>query len=222
MAQGRVRRTDHRNNYVPTDYNDLYRYYIEGPGSLCSQLIRSKMPHATEDELRELPQQVALRCVEKDVIKIFDPAQANFGGVIYFVTRTIVVNHLDRKGRNPLTGLNGGSLATSEPEDDDFEPGAYSLTRLFPTPAPNHEAQLDARALLEELLAKCKALYDKPRHKRDESLYPLLLLLAEEQDPKEMAPQLGVSTSTISNWLAVLKTMANDIAKSIGYEPSFR
>jgi hypothetical protein len=205
------KKLDVRNNYVPSDYDDLYRYYIQGNGSLCMQIIRHMMPHATPDELETLPQDVFTRLQEKDQINIFDPDKANFGGVIFYVTRTIVCNHLDRKGRNPITGLHGGTLATNEPEDGEFEPGCYSLSRLFGAPAPNYEAQFDARAIIFELMDWARSLYEHPRHKRDASLFPLLQLMADEADAADAAEKLEVTTSTISNWVGVIREKAFEI-----------
>lgn len=225
-----ARKSDPRNNYIPKDYTDLYQYYIQGDGSLCSKLIRSMMPYADDDERETLAHDVFARLLEKDVLVtggssrseraqalgksgVFDPTKANFGGVIFFVTRTIVGNHLGRKSRNPLTGLKGGTLSTNEPEEGEFEPGAYSLTRLFGSPAPNYEDQLDARAALSELFDWAKAFYERPRHKRDESLYPLLQMVAEERDPKECAAELGVTPSTIGNWMIVLRDQLRTITQ---------
>lgn len=210
-----ARKIDVRNHYIPSDYEDLYRYYIQGNGSLCMQIIRHMMPHATPDELETLPCDVYARIQEKDMLKVFNPDKANFGGVIFFVTRTIVCNHLDRKGRNPLTGLNGGSLATNEPDEGEFEPGCYSLSRLFGAPAPNYEAQFDAREIIERLLSWSKALFENPRHKRDESLYPLLAMIAEEAEAADCAEKLGVTTSTISNWMGVIREKALEIRNEL-------
>lgn len=206
-----------KNDYVPTDYDDLVKYYITGEKSLCCSIIRTMMPHATPDELLELPQAVAERCVAKKVISLYDSTKANFGGVIYFVTRSIVSNHLDRKSRNPLTGLNGGYLSSSDPDDGTFEPGVYSLDRLFGSPTPDYDNQIDARSILSDLFSWARELHEAPRHKRDESLYPMLQLMAEEQDAKEMAPKLGVTTSTIANWTQVIRQKAVEIATERGY-----
>lgn len=201
-------KSDPANDYIPKDYEDLYRYYIVGDGqgnSLVHKLIRSMMPHATDDERETLVQDIFVRIMAKDQLKVFDATKANFGGVIFYVTRSIVVNHLDRKGRNPVTGLNAGSLAATDSEDGEFEPGVYSLDRLFGTDAQDQDAAIDAARLVGKLQAWAKRLYDKPAHKRDESLYPLLGLLAEGNDPKECGAVLGVTPSTIHNWLGVLR-----------------
>jgi len=196
------------NNYVPKDYEDLYRYYIIGDGggsSLCDKLIRSMLPYGTPDEKETLTHDVFLRCMERNVLAVFDPKKANFGGVIFFVTRTIVSNHLSKKSRSPLTGLYGGSLTETDPEDGLFEPGTYSLDRLVETEQPSFVDGLEFKETLQELFDWAEILYKKPRHKRDESLFPLLGLLVQEYDPKECGKELGVTTSTVHNWLGVIR-----------------
>lgn len=203
------------NDYIPTDYEDLYRYYIMGDGhgnSLCHKLIRHLLPYADQDERDTLAHDTFLRLMDKDMIAKFDPSKANFGGVIFFVTRTICTNHLSKKSRNPLTGLHGGSLATKDAEDEVFEPGVYSLDRLFGTDAPQYEEQMHAKLLLGELTAWAKTLFDNPRHKRDRSLYPLIGLLREQYDARDCGKELGVTPSTISNWMEVLRKQLHEIA----------
>lgn len=202
------------NNYIPKDYQDLYQYYVIGKGngnSLTHQLIRGFLPYATDDEKETLAHDVFLRCLEKDMLKVFDATKANFGGVIFFVTRTICSNHLSRKSRTPLTGLNGGSLATSDPEDGEFEPGTYNMDRIFGSAIPEVEKEMDAKALVGQLMAWAKELYDTPRHKRDRSLYPLLVLVANQASPEECGEELGVTKSTISNWMKVIQEQAREL-----------
>jgi len=211
------------NDYVPRDYDDLYRYYILGDGhgnSLCRQIMRKFLPYATPTETEELSQAIAERLIEKGMIEKFDPQKGNFGGVIFFTTRTICVNHLSKKSRNPITGLHGGSLATTGTDDDgEFEPGVYSLDRIFGIESPDHESRMTAIVIVTELARRARKLFENPRHKRDESLYPLLKLLLEQNDPKECGAALGVTPSTIHNWLAVLKTMAIEVKAVLETRP---
>jgi len=205
---------DVANNYIPKDYEDLYLYYIHGDGngnSLCHKIIRSILSHSTQDERETLAHDVFERIMKSGMLEKFDPNKANFGGVIFFVTRSIVVNHLDRKGRTPLTGLNGGSLVITDPDDETFEPGVYNLERLFQADIPDAGHALDASTTVENLIIWAKKLHDKPAHKRDASLYPLLGLLHEGFNPKECGQELGVTPSTIHNWLQVLKAKIGDL-----------
>jgi len=209
------------NNYIPKDYEDLYRYYVMGDGhgnSLTHRLVRKFLPHATDDERETLAQDVLVRAIEKDMLKVFDPTKANFGGVIFFLCRTICVNHLARKGRNPITGLKGGSLVEKDPETEVFEPGVYSLDRLFASEDPNLEGKMETSAIVEELFTICKELFTNPRHKRDQSLYPLLQLLFTQHDVKECGEKLNVTPSTIHNWLGILKEMVTEIKTYMGKE----
>lgn len=204
------------NNYIPKDYTDLYTHYIMGPDSLCISIVRKKLRYADADELQQLVQDVFVRCMEKQVITLFDPTKGNFGGVIYFVTRSVVTNHLDKKGRNPLTGLKGGTLVTESSGDENgaFIPGVYSLDRIFPAETPDTETVMVAKDLVQDLMDWTQHLHTEPRHKRDESLYPLMGLLLEERTPKECAERLGVTPSTIHNWIAVLRDAVRDIQSS--------
>jgi len=205
---------DVANNYIPKDYEDLYLYYIHGDGngnSLCHKIIRSILSHSTQDERETLAHDVFERIMKSNMLEKFDENKANFGGVIFFVTRSIVVNHLDRKGRTPLTGLNGGSLVVTDPDDETFEPGVYNLERLFQADVPDAGNALDASTLVENLIIWAKQLHDAPAHKRDASLYPLLGLLREGFNPKECGQELGVTPSTIHNWLQVLKMKITDL-----------
>lgn len=208
---------DNANNYVPKDYADLYQYYFVGDGrgnSLVCKLIRSMMSHATEEEKEILMQDIFLRIMDKDQLRVFDPTKANFGGVIFYVSRSIIVNHLDRKGRNPLTGLCAGSLRETDPEDGEFEPGVYSLDRLFGSVEPDRAAAYDAEKLISGLQNWARGLYEKPAHKRDASLFPLIGMLAEGYDPKECGQKLGVTPSTISNWMGIIRQKAKELQAS--------
>jgi len=204
---------DVANNYIPKDYDDLYRYYIRGDGngnSLCHKIIRSILSHSNEDERETLAHDVFERILKNKMLEKFDETKANFGGVIFFVTRSIVVNHLDRKGRTPLTGLNGGSLVVTDPDDEAFEPGVYNLERLFASDVPDSGRAIDASEMVKNITIWAKRLYENPAHKRDASLYPLLTLLYEGFNPKECGLELGVTPSTIHNWLQVLKNKVQE------------
>ncbi len=135
------RKSDAKNDVIPKDYEELYLHYIAGTmtrPSLCQQIIRTMTKgNATEEEREVLSHDVFTRCLEKDILKVFDPSKANFGGVIFFVTRSIVVNYLSRKARNPLGNLRAGTLVESSGGDEEsFEPGVYSLDAMFSSPTP--------------------------------------------------------------------------------------
>lgn len=201
------------NNYVPTSYEDLHRHYVIGRGqgnSLVHQLIRTMMPYATDEEKEILPQEIMAKCLQFDVLKLFDTTKANFGGVIFFVTRSVVGNYLGRKSRNPLTGLNGGSLVEKDAEEI-FEPGIYSLDRLFGAEESDPVERIEARRLVAALVSWAKGLADAPRHKRDQSLLPLLQRLSLGEETKDIATCLDVSPSTVSNWLLVLRQKVTEM-----------
>ena len=214
-----AKRKSSANNYVPSSYEDLYVYYIADKSksnrSLCTQIIRKFMPYVNEDELETLRHDVFLRLMEKDMLNKFDPAKSNFGGVVYFVARTICVNHMGKKGRNPITGLNGGTLSNADPEDEVFEPGVYNLDRIFGSDAPNYEEQLHTSRILDQLFAWAQEREAIGKNKRDKSLHSLLLQMKDQWDPKESASALEVTPSTIWNWVEVIRRKAREIQQEL-------
>lgn len=196
------------NNYIPKDYEDLYRHYI-GPvtdgSSLCRTLIRKMLPFADQDEKEILAHDVFLRIQEKEQLKKYDPTKANFGGVIFYVTRSIVVNHLAAKSRNPITGLCKGTLVEQSPDDETFEPGVYSLERLFEHDTIDLDSAIDAHRMVTSLITWAKALAADPKNKREESILPMLERMMLGEDPKIIAIKLEVTASTVHNWMEFVR-----------------
>ena len=204
-------------DYVPKDYEDLYAYYIQGSGngdSLCHTLIRSYLKYATDDERETLAHDVFLRLMEKKQLENFDPSKANFGGVIFYVTRTICVNHLSRKERNPLTGLNRGSIVEEDEVEEGFEPGTYALSRLFEAEDLDLDGQIDILHALQSLFQWAHALSNTGASKRDRNLLNLLKMMIQERDVQECSQSLGVTTSTIFNWQKYLRIQFYNIVEN--------
>lgn len=199
---------DKRNfDFVPANYEELYLHYVDGERSIVRTLIHSVMKgFETEEELAVLSQDIFLRCMDKKVIEGFDPAKANFGGVMFFVTRSICCNYLGRKSRDPITGLHGGSLVTEESPEEGFAPGTWNLDRFFVS-TPDVSKSYEATEQVDILRTFATKLAASPRNKREESLLPLLNLLAEEFTPAECGVELGVTTTTIVNWMKYLRTV---------------
>lgn len=207
----RTKEHDKANSYIPKDYEDLYLYYIQGDGrcggrsSLCKTLLRHYLPYSSLEEQENLAHDVFFRILDKKQLGVFDPEKSNFGGVIYYVVRTVVSNFLDQRTRNPITGLHGGSIVQSTPFDKEFEPGTYSLDKLFAPEAPNRESQVFARDMVVKIFNYAKERLDISANKRDKSLLTLLELMMDGYDPKECAEELGVTPSTTYNWVAHLR-----------------
>lgn len=192
-----------QNNFVPKDYEELYTHYVAARDSLARNLIHHFVPFAAPEDREDLAQGVLLRCMEKDVLSVFDPSKANFGGVIFFVTRTVCCNFLDKRSRNPLTGLNGGTLVESA---DEFEPGQYVLENVFGMVNPaTSEEKLDAQAKVERLFDFARTALRVNASKRDRSLLPTVEMLLDGYQPKEIAVKLDVTSSTVYNWIETLK-----------------
>lgn len=134
----------------------------------------------------------------------WDTTKRNFGGCIFVVTRTIAVNFLSQRGRNPVSGLSAGSLVSTT--EDQFEPGTYSLDTLFVVSPPDRESQLDAKKQVSKLFAEARKRFRDPKNKRDRNLLPLLNLMLEGRDSQECGELLGVTTSTVYNWQVFVRS----------------
>lgn len=209
MRQGEPNMKNSDNNYIPSDYGDLYIHYVIGNDSLAANLIRHFVPFATQEDREDLLQGVIERCMEKGVLDHFDPTKANFGGVIYFVTRTICCNWLDRRSRNPITGLNAGVLVETQ---DEFEPGAYSLESMFGTvDMSGVDARMDAAAIISKIERFVESCSARSSNKRDRSMEPMLGMLFLGYNVKEIAKELTVTTSTVYSWMELLKLVAEGV-----------
>lgn len=192
------------NNFVPANIEEFYTHYVMGSDSLVNQILRQMLPYGTPEEREDLASGVVLRAMEHKSIEKYDAGKANFGGVVFFLTRSVVTHHLSRKSHDPVTGLNGGSLTSTDGED--FELGAFSLERMFGT--DEFERSVVAKSTLDKLVDFAKRAAAKASNKRDRSLLPLMNLMAQGYEPKEIAGQLGVTQSTVGNWVAYLRMAA--------------
>lgn len=202
------------NNFVPKTYQELWLHYIVGNGngdSLVDKLIRNKLKYATEDERESLRCDIFLRMMDFGMIEKFDPAKANFGGAVFFTTRTIVSNHLGRKSRNPITGLCAGSLTSSSPEDGTLVRGEYNMDRMFAPEAPNYEESMTAKTILQEGLYWTERLLEAPKNKRDESLHSVLTMIIAGKDFDEIAKEHGVTRTTVKNWVQHIADHLKDV-----------
>lgn len=211
--------SDIDNAFVPETNEQLYIHYILGRGgeSLTKSLVRHFIPYLTEDEQEALTHDVFVRCMEKEVIKKYDPTKANFGGVIFFVTRTICLNFKDRRTRNPMTGLSAGTIDTTK-LDMEFEPGILRLDSIFSKEPDVSEVGIDTQRFLNSMFEWARSLSETGQNKRDKSLFLLLGLMAQQLEPKECAPLLGVTTSTIHNWMGFIKSHALSLRSGVGID----
>lgn len=192
------------------DYEDLYLYYIVGRNgdSLCKALLRSFLPFSTIEDREALAHDVWLRCREQNMLARWDTSKRNFGGCIFVVARTIAVNFLSQRGRNPISGLSAGSLVSTA--EDQFEPGSYSLDTLFVVLPPDRESQLDAKEKVARLFTEARKRFRAPKNKRDRNLLPMLNLMLEGRDSQECGELLGVTTSTVYNWQVFVRSFLNE------------
>lgn len=196
-------------DYVPKNYEDFYRHYVSvdlSGRSIVGSLMKSIVRYGTEEEMPNLVQDVFTRCLDKRILERFDPTKSNFGGIVFTVVRTIGVNYLARKSRDPLGLLRGGSFID---EDEEWVPGTYHLSR-FISLQPGPEAETINKELLEKLVKFATEASLNPRNTRDKNLLSLLSLTYEEYTPKECAEILRVSQTTIVNWLKYLSDVVRE------------
>lgn len=190
-------------DFVPSSYQELFDHYFKT--GMVQKLMRSFLKFGTDEEFVTLQQDIFLRMQDKKVIEGFDPEKANFGGVVFFVTRTICTNHLDRKSRDPIGGLYGGSLVEETESEEDFTPGVYSLGR-YSVSSENVEENVADRQLVNTLFAIAKKAMERNSNTRDRNLLPMLSLIAEEYTPAEVAEKLNVTQTTVTNWMKYLRS----------------
>lgn len=191
---------------IPKDYEELYQHYFKrssNGSSIVRTLIRKLMPKVTEDEHEVLSQDIFTRCIDKRLLAIYDPTKANFGGAVYFVARSICVNYMERKMRDPLGVLNAGSLVETQ-EDEVIRPGEYSMSRLE-TDQVGTERRYEAQEIVLRLWEWSLGMLRNAKNVRDQKMHELVKLLLEENTPKECAEKLGVSQTTVSNWTKLME-----------------
>jgi len=204
------------NDYVPKDYDDLYRYYFLGDGDrtgLVYGCIGKFCRTESSEEKQDLACQIFLRCMERNVLKLFDPMKSNFGGVIFFVSRSICVNYLAKKSRDPIAGLKAGTLVMTS--SGNFEQGVYDLERMDDGVDPMAELDVGEHAtyLITRLFEWAAERKEDPKVKRDSAFLPLLELMSEGRKVAECGKELGVTSSTIHNWLGIMKKRVTDIER---------
>jgi len=191
-------------NFVPNTTEEMCEHYFLGQDSPAASIIRTMMCHGTAEEQEDLLQAACLRAIEHNIIAKYDGEKGNFGGLVYVCVRSVVSNHLGKKSRNPVTGLCAGSIVEN---DEEFEMGQFQLSRVFAVDSRIDES-LTAGKKLGGLYQYCKDRFAKPAHKRDRSLLPLFEMLALGEEPKDCAPKLGVTLSTVHNWMNHMKEVA--------------
>lgn len=190
-------------NIIPKSYEEMYEVYFKGTKTLAPTLVRSFLPYMEESERESLVQDVFLRMLEQGILEKFDAKKSNFGGAVFFTVRTIAVNHLDKRQRNPMTGLNKASLQESTEEG---ERGAIALDRLE---GYSEEKRWIAAEQVAQIMSKAAALEIKGKNRRDRSMKQLLELMLEGYDAQECAERMGVTDATVYNWMKYVQQIAS-------------
>jgi len=194
-------------SFIPKTYEELYTHYIAGSGhaSFCKKLVRNFLPYVEVEEVDNFAHDVFLRCVQHKVIEKYDSTKANFGGVLFFVTKTICCTYLSKKTRDPIGGLRVGSLVEASVE------GSKEITLESLVVDEHEDLKHEAKDLVEKLTMKVDSIADLGRSTRDKKLKELLGLLFEGYTVEECAAELRVTKSTVYNWLGYLKRLLEEI-----------
>lgn len=190
-------------DYIPADYDDLYRAFFAGNDSLAANILRKKLPYATSDESVELVHEGFCVMMESDMLERFDPEKSNFGGVVFFVMRSVIANYLRRESRKPIGKLRGPSIVSgADPDDGEGAKGtiwAESLSALRVRRSVSGMVDLEDR--VDRIFLWAENLAQSSTKKRESSIYSMLSLLFEGYRPCEIGRELGVSGQTITNWM---------------------
>lgn len=188
-------------SYIPSSYEDLYLHYFADKVSLGRQLVRHFIKFTDAEEFEDLVNDSFTRMIGNRILEKFNPEKANFGGAVFFCVRSACVNHLSRRSREPLTGLRGGSIVEDLDSDVPSHTYALSLGMYLESKAPSIEGVLIAEQEVSILRAYVKRRKEKNQNKRDRCISDLVDLLYEGYTELEAAEKLGVTLTTIRNWM---------------------
>jgi len=195
--------------YIPRDYEDLYKAYMRGPGSLAGTLVRKFTPGDKQEVREELVHDVFLRLMEKDMLRVFDRAKANFGGVIYFVTRTVCINYLKHRMRDPL-GARRGPTIVEEQDLENREVGEVALDKIV-LDETTPERAVGSREQVERLRARLTNTFRGKRQEfRRVGMVAVLECLGRGDSIEEISEELGVTGSTVRNWVGLLRELLEE------------
>ena len=139
------------------------------------------------------------RAMKYDVLGKFDEGKSNFGGVVYFVVRSVCVNSMRKKARDPLNF----SLSLVE-ETEEGEKGVISLEVCEGEEGSRLEDKLVAELTVHRLEGVVNGLAKEGANKRDRSLGKMVAMMKQGYTSVEIASELGVTAMTVSNWMKYL------------------
>lgn len=204
----------HRAHYIPTDYQDLYETYFDpSRDTFVRGLTRRYAGRPADDaDVEDLMHLTFERMLRLKSLEKFDPARGNFGLYLQQIIRSVVYNWHKKNGRTP-------TLRTPEKNNKRWlSDERFSILFLFedsilrglisemPTP---EEAAICAELERRLFEAAEAAGSGEDSTLRGGGLAPMLAVLINGGEAKEVAESLGVSSSTITHWRRHLRDLVS-------------
>jgi len=191
-------------NFVPRSYAEMYAHYFQGSDSLALSIAKKFCRYSTDDQIEGFVHDAFERGMKGRVLEGYNPEKANFGGVVYFLVRSICVNYLRGKGRDVQSQARSLTLTVAGNEE-------FSCLDFTSEEEVKGSSLVEERVVAEMTVAdleeKTRALSEQGTNKRDKSLYKVVVFLKQGYTPKEVAAELGVTPTTVSNWMVYLRDM---------------
>lgn len=177
--------------HVPSDYQDLYETYFDPRDDTFVRGLTRRYAgsRANDADVEDLMHETFARMLRLKQLEKFDASRGNFGLFLQQIIRSVVFNWHAKNGRTP-THLRG-------PVGEDGEAAAWE-TEVDEAPSPE---DLVLFADLERCIRRiAEGEADAGAELRDVSLAPMVALLSDGREAKDVAAELEVSPSTITHW----------------------
>lgn len=179
---------------VPSDYGVMHRMYFAGTHCLAYRLAARLVPHGTSQDWEDLAAAAMTRAIQHKILEGYDASKANFGGVVYFLVRSVCVNYLRYRTHDPIGNLRRETVVHEEGEERDL------LLEVVDSKAPYVEDILTKEEVFRKVEEFSHTRTQIGANKRDRSVEELVGLIKLGAEPEECAQKLGVSIPTIKNW----------------------
>ena len=181
-------------------YSDMFD--CSSGSSYAASVVRKKVPFVTIDEVQSIVHEAYIRFVRNRLLERLDTTKGSLETLVFAVTRSSYVQFL--ASRTKEVSENRGNLRLSQPRlhSDDDEP--LDIVGDSPTPEEN----LSAMNLYDAIQARLGVEFPTKKAVR---MQKMLALLYEGYSEREVAAELGVSRSTISNYQRDMQTMVSSM-----------
>lgn len=179
-----------RDDYVPSDYEDLYQHYFAGTGGWVAGVIRRYFPRSDQAVVEDLLHETWMRMYRLRLIERFDPERGNFGLLVFQAARSECLNALEAKRRKSWEVL--VDLV------DEHDEAVCQLSGRDAAEAVH--SQVEAREILDRVERAVRAASEAGETARDRALGPMIEMLANGATARQVAKRFGVCNATVSYW----------------------